>query len=233
MRLARLILINAALRLVVTVQAADINVALAANLTAPTKEIASTIKRTAGHGAAMRSGANGQCYNHVTQGAQFQISADTRPTELVVDETVLPEGRFINTIGNFLLWKSANFVNGAEMSKRMAFAKLSICLAETPFKVAVIESVSSPSVHEAMQPKGIEGATVTRADQYEIGYDELAFVTRFQLIGDDASRWLMPQELHGPIEQGAASSKGSADREATLGFISERPEAHVIIERYG
>ncbi|WP_156439516.1 hypothetical protein [Bradyrhizobium valentinum] len=77
-----------------------------------------------------------------------------------MDETVLPEGRFINTIGNFLLWKSANFVNGAEMSKRMAFAKLSICLAETPFKVAVIESVSSPSVHEAMQPKGIEGATV-------------------------------------------------------------------------
>ncbi|ANW02815.1 hypothetical protein [Bradyrhizobium icense] len=208
MRLARLILINAALRLVVTIQAADINVALAANLTAPTKEMASTIKRTAGHGAAMRSVANGQCYNHITQGAQFQISADTRPTELVVDEiAVLPEGRFIYTIGKFLLWKSANFVNGAEMSKRMAFAKLSICPAETLSKVAVIESVSSPGVH--VQPKGIEGATVTRADQHEIGYDELAFVTRFQLIGDEASRWLMPQELHGPIEQGAAPLKAA------------------------
>ncbi|MFG3594299.1 molybdate ABC transporter substrate-binding protein [Bradyrhizobium sp. RDI18] len=206
-----MILINAALRLVVTVQAADINVALAANLTAPTKEIASTVKRTAGHGAAMRSGANGQCYNHATKGAQFQISADTRSTELVVDETVLPEGRFIDTIENLLLWKSANFVNGAETSKRMALAELSICPAETLFKVGVIESVSSPGVHEAMQPKDIEGATVTRADQYEIGYDELAF-TRFQLIGDEASRWLMPQELHGPIEQGAAPLKGSADR---------------------
>ncbi|WP_249791554.1 hypothetical protein [Bradyrhizobium sp. SRL28] len=53
--------------------------------------------------------------------------------------------------------------------------------------------MSSP-VYETMHPKGVEGADITRADQYEAGYDELAFVDN-----EAASRWLMRQELDRPF----------------------------------
>ncbi|WOH52368.1 MULTISPECIES: hypothetical protein [Bradyrhizobium] len=49
MRLASLTLINAALKLVVTAQPAEINVAVAAKFTEPTNEIVASIKRTPGH----------------------------------------------------------------------------------------------------------------------------------------------------------------------------------------
>ncbi|XIA67592.1 hypothetical protein ACFIOY_19580 [Bradyrhizobium sp. TZ2] len=71
MRLASLTLINAALKLVVTAQPADINVAVAAKFTEPTKEIVAIVKRTPGHEAALSFGANGQCYSQITQARSF------------------------------------------------------------------------------------------------------------------------------------------------------------------
>ncbi|XIA67591.1 hypothetical protein ACFIOY_19575 [Bradyrhizobium sp. TZ2] len=63
------------------------------------------------------------------------------------------------------------------MSKSMAFAELLICdPATTLCNVVAVGAVSSPGVHETVKPKGVEGANITRADQYEAGYDELAFV---------------------------------------------------------
>ncbi|MCA6108022.1 hypothetical protein [Bradyrhizobium cenepequi] len=85
-----------------------------------------------------------------------------------------------------------------------------------------------------MQPKGVEGANITRADQYESGYDELAFVAISQLVGDEAaSCWLMPRELDNTIRQCGAQLKSGADSEAAQGFINfpEGPAAYAIVER--
>ncbi|WP_082637764.1 molybdate ABC transporter substrate-binding protein [Bradyrhizobium retamae] len=194
-----------------------------------------SIKRTPGHQAALSFGANGQCHSQIMQGASFQIflSAEgARPKELVVDGIAVPESRLICNTGKLVLWKKpAVFVNGAEMSKSVAFAELSICNpATTLYDVVAVEAVSSPGVYETIHPKGVEGENITRADQYEAGYDELAFVDN-----EAASRWLMRQELDRPIRRGAAPLKSGADSKAAQGFIDfpKGPEAHAIIERYG
>ncbi|MGY4230268.1 ABC-type molybdate transport system substrate-binding protein [Bradyrhizobium sp. USDA 4503] len=57
MKLARLILINSLTRLVLATQAANINVAVAANFIEPDKEIAAAFKQKHGHEPVMSFGA--------------------------------------------------------------------------------------------------------------------------------------------------------------------------------
>ncbi len=64
-------------------EAADVNVAVAANFTEPAKEIAQAFKRKTGHEAVLSFGATGQFYTQITQGAPFQVflSADQATAE--------------------------------------------------------------------------------------------------------------------------------------------------------
>ena len=92
-------------------------------------------------------------------------------------------------------------------------------------------------IYEALQPKFVEGATITQAYQFvETGNAELGFVALSQLTGPaTGSRWLIPQELYSPIRQDAVLLKSGAANEAATGFIAflRSPEARRIIEKYG
>ncbi len=97
--------------------------------------------------------------------------------------------------------------------------------------------MKSLKVFETLQPKLVEGATITQAYQFvETGNAELGFVALSQLTGPETgSRWLVPQELYSPIRQDAVLLKSGASNEAATGFIAflRGPEARAIIEKYG
>src|SRR5215470_6470381 len=78
-------------------QAAEINVAVAANFTEPAKEIAAAFKQKTGHDAVLSFGSSGQFYSQITQGAPFQVllsADDARPKKLIEDGLAIPESRF-------------------------------------------------------------------------------------------------------------------------------------------
>jgi len=244
MKLARLILLNAALLLLMLgkVWGADINVAVAANFTEPAKEIAARFSETTGHQAVLSFGASGQFYSQITQGGPFDalLSADeTRPKKLIEDGLAVKESRFTYAIGKLVLWsKTANLVKGPETLKAASFAKLSICNpAAAPYGAAAVEAMKSLGIYETLQPKLVEGATITQAYQFvETGNAELGFVALSQLgLDDTGSRWLVPQELYTPIQQDAVLLKNGAESEAARAFIEflKGPEARAIIKRYG
>lgn len=224
------------------VPAAQTNVAVAANFTEPAKEIAAAFKAKTGHEAVLSFGASGQFYTQITQGAPFQVflSADgARPKKLADDGLVVPESRFTYAIGKLVLWsKTPDLVKGDETLKTAAFAKLSICNpTAAPYGAAAVQAMRALKLYETLQPKLVEGATITQAYQFvETGNAELGFVALSQLTGPETgSRWLVPQELYAPIRQDAVLLKGGASNEAATGFITflKRPEARAIIERYG
>jgi molybdate transport system substrate-binding protein len=97
--------------------------------------------------------------------------------------------------------------------------------------------MKSLKLMDQLQPKLVEGATITQAYQFvETGNAELGFVALSQLIGrDTGSRWLVPQELYSPIRQDAVLLKNGASNEAATGFVTflKGPEARAIIEKYG
>jgi molybdate transport system substrate-binding protein len=222
--------------------AAQTNVAVAANFTEAAKEIAAAFKAKTGHEAVLSFGASGQFYTQITQGAPFQIflsADDARPKKLVEDGLAVPDSRFTYAIGKLVLWsKTPNLVKGEETLKAASFAKLSICNpVAAPYGAAAIETMKSLKLFESLQPKLVEGATITQAYQFvETGNAELGFVALSQLTGTETgSRWLVPQELYSPIRQDVVLLKSGASNEAATGFITflKSPEARVIIEKYG
>ena len=225
-----------------TAFAAQTNVAVAANFTEAAREIAAAFKAKTGHEAVLSFGATGQFYTQITQGAPFQVllSADeARPKKLADDGLAVPDSRFTYAIGKLVLWsKTPDLVKGEETLKAASFAKLAIINpVAAPYGAAAVEAMTSLKVFEKLQPKLVEGATITQAYQFvETGNAELGFVALSQLTGPETgSRWLVPQELYSPIRQDAVLLKGGASNEAAIGFITflRSPEARAIIEKYG
>ncbi|MGA7803845.1 molybdate ABC transporter substrate-binding protein, partial [Bradyrhizobium sp.] len=138
-----------------------------------------------------------------------------------------------------VLWsRTPDLVKGEATLRTAAFAKLSICNpTAAPYGAAAVEAMKALKVYETLQPKLVEGATITQAYQFvETGNAELGFVALSQLTGSDkGSRWMVPQELYSPIRQGAVLLKSGASNEAASGFIEflKGPEARAIIKKYG
>jgi molybdate transport system substrate-binding protein len=225
-----------------SVPAAETNVAVAANFTEAAKEVAGAFKAKTGHEAVLSFGASGQFYTQITQGAPFQVllSADAgRPKKLVDDGLAVTESRFTYAIGKLVLWsKTPDLVKGEETLRAASFAKLSICNpAAAPYGEAAVQAMKSLKIYEPLQPKLVEGATITQAYQFvETGNAELGFVALSQLTGPETgSRWVVPQELYSPIRQVAVLLKSGASNEAATGFITflRGPEARAIIQKYG
>jgi molybdate transport system substrate-binding protein len=129
-------------------------------------------------------------------------------------------------------------VTGEETLRAASFAKLSICNpAAAPYGEAAMETMKSLKLYETLEPKLVEGATITQAYQFiETGNAELGFVALSQLAGHDTgSRWVVPQDLYDPIRQDAVLLKSGAENEAASAFVGflRGPEARAIIEKYG
>lgn len=222
--------------------AAQTNVAVAANFTEAAKEIAAAFKQKTGHEAVLSFGASGQFYTQITQGAPFQVflsADDSRPKKLVDDGLAVPQSRVTYAIGKLVLWsKTPGLVKGEETLQAASFARLSICNpVAAPYGAAAVQTMQSLKTYEALQPKLVEGATITQAYQFvETGNAELGFVALSQLTGPETgSRWVVPQELYAPIRQDAVLLNSGAGNEAATGFIAflKGPEARIIIEKYG
>lgn len=222
--------------------AAQTNVAVAANFTEAAKEIAAAFKQKTGHEAVLSFGSSGQFYSQITQGAPFQVflsADDARPKKLVDDGLAVVDSRFTYAIGKLVLWsKNPDLVKGEETLRTATFAKLSICTpAAAPYGAAAVEAMKALKLYETLQPKLVEGATITQAYQFvETGNAELGFVALSQITGPETgSRWLVPQELYSPIRQDAVLLKSGAANDAAVGFIAflRGPEARAIIEKYG
>ena len=222
--------------------AASTNVAVAANFTEPAKEIAAAFKAKTGHEAVLSFGTSGQFYTQITQGAPFQVllsADDARPIKLIEDGLAVADSRFTYATGKLVLWsKTPGLVKGDETLKAASFSKLSICNpAAAPYGAAAVQAMKALKIYETLQPKLVEGATITQAYQFvETGNAELGFVALSQLTGPETgSRWLVPQELYSPIRQDAVLLKSGAGNEAATGFIAflRGPEARAIILKYG
>jgi molybdate transport system substrate-binding protein len=222
--------------------AAQTNVAVAANFTDAAKEIATAFRQKTGHQAILSFGSSGQFQTQITQGAPFQVflsADDIRPRKLVEDGLAVADSRFTYAMGKLVLWsKSPGFVKGEKTLGSGAFAKLSICNPiAAPYGAAAVAAMKSLKLYETLQPRLVEGATITQAYQFvETGNAELGFVALSQLAASDAgSRWLVPQELYDPIRQDAVLLKSGADNEAARAFVQflRGPEARAIIEKYG
>jgi molybdate transport system substrate-binding protein len=226
----------------VRAEAAQVQVAVAANFTEPAKEIAALFKQKTGSDVLLSFGASGAFYTQITQGAPFQIllSADEdRPKQAIDKGFGVPGSRFTYAIGKLVLWsKVVDVSNGDAALKSGAFAKLAIANPKSaPYGAAAIETMTALGVYDKLKPKIVEGNSIAQAFQFvDTKNAEVGFVALTQLYGvKDGTRWVVPAKLYTPIRQDAVLLKTAANDEASKAFLEflKGPEARAIIERFG
>jgi molybdate transport system substrate-binding protein len=223
--------------------AADVPVAVAANFTEPAKAIAAAFEKATGNKATLSFGSSGQFYTQITHGAPYEVflSADgDRPKRAEQGGVGVPGTRFTYAVGRLVLFsKTPGLVDGSgAVLKAGRFAKLAIAdPTAAPYGVAAIQTMQRLGVYAGLKPKVLQGSSITQAYQFvATGAAELGFVALSQVIDEPGgSRWLVPANLHAPIDQQAillfTGQKNLAAR-AFLAFL-KGPQATAIIKKYG
>ena len=223
-------------------QAADTNVAVAANFTEPAKEIAQIFQSKTGHKAILSFGATGQFYTQITQAAPFQVflsADDITPKKLIGDGLAVGESLFTYAIGKIVLFsKNADLVKGEQTLRDAKFNKLALANPATaPYGAAAVEAMKGLGVYDAIAPKIVQGSNISQTFQFvDTGNAELGFVALSQVVErPGGSRWIVPANLYTPIRQDAVLLKTGANNEAARAFIAflKGPEATAIIEKFG
>ncbi|TAI60576.1 molybdate ABC transporter substrate-binding protein, partial [Bradyrhizobium sp. Leo170] len=240
MRLARLILINATLILILLEKAAAVNISptLAANVRLPSNEIASPLTQTTRLEAGLSSRAHGHFCSWIIQPALcILLSADQfRPSKQSEKRLPVSGNSFTSKSGKFVLWRSnVKFANRADSLQMMSVAKSSICNpAAAPYDGATaVQVMKAPGVSAAIQPRA-DTASITHADRSETGNAELGFVAPSELTNSKTRLpWLVARESYGPMGPNAVLLESGANNKATRAFVDflKGQKLHAIIAR--
>lgn len=227
-------------------QAAEVQIAVAANFTAPIKEIAADFEKDTGHKVVVSLGPTGGFYTQIHNGAPFEVflsADDATPERLEKEGATVPGSRFTYAIGKLVLWSATpGYVDDkGEVLKKNAFKHLAIANPKTaPYGSAAIQVLAKLGLSEAVKPKLVEGANIAQAHQFvSTGNAELGFVALSQVSKDgklsEGSGWTVPASLHDPIRQDAVILAKGKDNPAAKALVDylKGPKAARVIKAYG
>lgn len=224
----------------------EVQVAVAANFTAPIQAIAQDFEKDTGHKLVAAYGATGQFYAQIKNGAPFEVflsADDSTPAKLEEEKAIVPGSRFTYAIGTLALWSAQpGYVdaNGDVLQKNQ-FKHLSIANPKTaPYGLAATQVLAKLNLTEATKPKLVEGQNITQAFQFvSTGNAELGFVALSQIYKDgkvqSGSAWIVPASMHDPIRQDAVILEKGKDNPAAKALVDylKGPKAAAVIKSYG
>ena len=246
MRLPYLAATAATLLVCTNALADEVQVAVAANFTAPIQAIAKDFEKDTGHKLVASFGATGQFYAQINNGAPFEVflaADDSTPAKLEQEKQTVEGSRFTYAIGTLALWSAKpGYVDAqGEVLKKNDYKHLSIANPKTaPYGLAATQVLAKLNLTEATKGKLVEGQNITQAFQFvSTGNAELGFVALSQIYKDgkveNGSAWIVPSSLHDPIRQDAVILNKGKDNPAAKAFIDylKGPKATAVIKSYG
>ena len=242
----RLLALIAALALAGAARADVVQVAVAANFTAPAKALAEVLARTTGHEARLSFGATGAFYTQIRNGAPFDVflaADDERPLKLEREGDTVPGSRFTYATGQLVLWSARpGFVDGqGAVLKGGAFNKLASANPKlAPYGAAAMQTLDKLGLAAALQPKLVTGESIGQTYTFiATGNAELGFVALSQVLEGGklkaGSAWVVPAQYHAPIVQDAVMLKRAAGNPAAQAWIKllHSAGAKDLIRSYG
>lgn len=226
--------------------AGEVQVAVAANFSAPMQAIARAFEQSSGHRVAAAYGATGQFYAQINHGAPFEVllaADDSTPAKLEHEGAGVPGSRFTYAVGALALWSARpGYVDAAgAVLKRDTFRHLAIANPQTaPYGLAATQVLDNLGLTEAIEPKLVEGQNIAQAYQFVAsGNAELGFVALSQVYKDGqitrGSAWQVPAQLHEPIRQDAVLLTKGQDNPAARALLEylRGEQAATLIRAYG
>lgn len=216
-----------------------VTVAVAANFTAVSEELAAMFAAESGHEVVLSFGATGQLYTQITQAAPFGVflAADTaRPEKAIAEGFGVAGSFFVYAEGQLALYGPGRDMSDGVSALGGAFSKLAVADPDAaPYGKAAVEVLSALGLYEALEPRIVWGENISQTLQFvESGNAELGFVAASQVLGKSET-WLVPGDLHTPISQGAVLLKEGEYNPAAVAFLEflRSADAVAVIEAAG
>ena len=246
LRLHRLLALTAALAFTTLARADVVQVAVAANFTAPARALAEVFARTTGHEAKLSFGATGAFYTQIKNGAPFDVllAADNeRPARLEKEGDTVPGSRFTYATGQLVLWSAKPGLVDDEgaVLKHGQFGKIAIANPKNaPYGAAAVEAMNKLGLAAALQPKLVTGESIGQTYNFiATGNAELGFVALAQVLEGgklkSGSMWVVPAQYHAPIIQDAVILNRAASNPAAKAWMEllKTPQSKALIRSYG
>jgi molybdate transport system substrate-binding protein len=224
----------------------DVQVAVAANFTAPAKLIAAEFEKDSGHKALLAFGGTGKFYAQIRNGAPFDVllaADDETPAKLEREGAAVAGSRFTYATGRLVLWSPRpGYVDDkGDVLSMGNFRHLAIANPKlAPYGAAAVEALTALKLLDVLQPKFVQGENIAQTHQFVAsGNAELGFVALSQLMKDgkigEGSAWIVAATLHQPIKQDAVildKGKGKPAAEAWIRYL-KGDKARTVIRSFG
>ncbi|WP_426209248.1 molybdate ABC transporter substrate-binding protein [Massilia sp. TWP1-3-3] len=224
----------------------DVQVAVAANFTAPMKDIAALFEQETGHKVLTSFGSTGKFYAQIQHGAPFDIllaADDETPARLEKEGTAVPHTRFTYAIGKLVLWSAlpALVDDKGAVLKNGTFTHLSIANPKlAPYGAAAVEVLQKLDLYSALEPKLVQGENIAQTHQFVVsGAAPLGFVAMSQVFEGgklkSGSAWVVPAAMYTPIRQDAVVLLPGKGKRAVDAFVKylKGDKARAVIRSYG
>ena len=224
----------------------EVQVAVAANFTAPMKLIAADFEKDTGHKAVLTFGATGKFYAQITNGAPFEVflaADDETPARLEKEGTAVNGSRFTYATGKLVLWSAQPGLVDAqgEVLKKGDFKKIAIAAPKlAPYGAAAVETMTKLGLQAALEPKLVQGESIGQAFSFvSTGNAELGFIALSQVYEGgkikSGSAWIVPANLHSPIRQDAVLLAKAKDGKAAAQLMAflKTDKARAVIRSFG
>jgi len=227
-------------------QAAEVQVAVAANFAGPIVKLGEGYTAATGHTLKVSAGATGKFYSQIVAGAPFEVllaADDETPAKLVKEGLAVAGSNFTYAIGRLVLWSAQpGFVDdqGAVLAagpfKHLAVANPKLA----PYGQAGMEVLKARGLLEAIAPKLVTGESIAQTYQFVFtGNAELGFVALSQVVVPGkpvtGSYWLVPASLYGEIRQDAVLLKTGEKNPAATALLAylKSDAAKRVIQAHG
>lgn len=227
-------------------QAAQVQVAVAANFTEPMKAVAAVFEKTTGHTALLTFGSTGKLHAQILNGAPFEVflaANQASPQALEAADRVVPGSRFTYAQGKLALWSAdPKLVDPqGQVLAQGGFRKLAIASPKTaPYGAAAVETLNALGLWRSVEPRLVQGESVGQTYAFiATGNADLGFVALSQVLEGGqlktGSLWPVPPTLYRPIRQDAVLLRTGAHNPAAQALLTllKSPRIHALVRSYG
>ncbi len=227
--------------------AEQLTVAVASNFLQPARALAEKFEAESGQPVRVTTASTGKLYAQIVHGAPFDVlfAADkVRPLLLEESGLGVKGTRFTYAVGRLVLWSGDSSVSDAECEHALAdLGKRRLAIANpltAPYGEAAREYLETAGFWQNVQPQLVYGENIAQTLHFVVsGGANFGLIARSQAIDkrlpDAACSWLVPQEMHAPLEQQAILlRRGEENRTAAefLAFVAS-PVGRQTIEEHG
>ena len=217
----------------------EIQVAVASNFALAARQLAARFEKETGHQVKLSFGSTGKQYAQILHGAPFHawFAADAyRPMRLEEAGRIVPDSRFTYARGRLVLWSPQPGLvdDEGEVLRRGDFRHLALANPRlAPYGLAARQALEKLGLWQILQNRLVRGENIGQTYQFvQTGNAELGFVAASQVLGrsrtEKGSFWLLPADLHGPIEQQAVLLRDEEAARAFLAFAASEAGRAII-----